>query len=79
MTTLTERIDRCFQNVFPGIRPELADASPEGLKGWDSIAHVTLLSSLSEECGFDLELEHFEDLTSHPRIVEHLEKKFPDA
>lgn len=80
MTTVTERVDRCFLNVFPQARKEeLAAASTSSLAGWDSVAHVTLLSSLSEEFGFDFEIEDFEELVSRQRIIEYLEKKFPDA
>jgi acyl carrier protein len=80
MSTVTERVDRCFLNVFPTARKEdLQTASAATLAGWDSVAHVTLLSSLSEEFGFDFEIEDFEELVSHQRIVEYLEKKFPDA
>jgi acyl carrier protein len=79
MSTVRERVDRCFLNVFPKARPdELITASTTALEGWDSIAHVTLLSSLSEEFGVDFEVEDYEELTSYPRIVEYLEKKFPE-
>jgi acyl carrier protein len=60
-------------------KDELAGASANSFGGWDSVAHVTLLSSLSEEFGFDFEMEDFEELVSHQRIIEYLEKKFPDA
>jgi acyl carrier protein len=80
MSTVRERVDRCFLNVFPKARPdELITATTASLAGWDSVAHVTLLSSLSEEFGFDFEIEDFEELTSYPKIIEYLEKKLPDA
>ncbi len=80
MSTVIERVDRCFSDVFPKIKPdEIPGSSATSLEGWDSIAQVTLLSSLSEEFGFDFEVEDFEELVSHQRIVEYLEKKFPDA
>jgi len=80
MSTVKDRVDRCFLNVFPKARKEdLPTASTASLAGWDSVAHVTLLSSLSEEFGFDFEIEDFEELTSYTKITEYLEKKFPDA
>jgi acyl carrier protein len=75
MSTVTERVDRCFLNVFPKARKgELATASTDSLEGWDSVAHVTLLSSLSEEFGLDFEIQDYEELVSHQRIIEYLEK-----
>ena len=78
MNNLQERVALCFSNVFPKIRPdEIPNASVTSLAAWNSIAQVTLLSSLAEEFGIDFEMEDFEELTSYPLIVEYLEKKFP--
>jgi acyl carrier protein len=67
-------------NVFPKARKEeLRNASAASLAGWDSVAHVTLLSALSEEFGFDFDIDDFEELTSYSKITGYLEKKFPDA
>jgi acyl carrier protein len=80
MTNTKERVALCFTNVFPAIKQdEIPKASVTSLATWNSIAHVTLLSSLAEEFGVDFEIEDFETLVSYPLIVEHLEKKFPDA
>jgi acyl carrier protein len=80
MNNIKERVANCFLNVFPNIRPdEISGASTTSLAGWDSVAHVTLLSSISEEFGLDFELEDFEELVSSQLIVEYLEKKIPDA
>ena len=76
MNDIKERVGLCFSMVFPNIRPEeIPGASTASLKGWDSVAQVTLLSSLAEEFGFDFELEDFETLISYPLIVDYLEKK----
>jgi len=80
MNNIKERVGQCFSNVFPKIRPEeIPAASSDSLPAWDSVAHVTLLSSLSEEFGLDFEPEDFEELVSYSLIVGYLEKKFPDA
>jgi len=80
MNNTQERVTLCFTNVFPKIKPaEIPTASVGSLPAWNSIAHVTLLSSLAEEFGIDFEMEDFEELTSYPVIVEYMEKKFPDA
>ena len=79
MKNIQERVARCFSNVFPGIPAgELARASTSSLATWDSVAQVTLLSSIAEEFGLEFEVEDFEELTSYRQIVDSLEKRVPD-
>jgi acyl carrier protein len=76
MDNIQARVAQCFSNVFPGIAPaEIVRASTSSLAAWDSVAQVTLLSSIAEEFGIELELEDYEELVSYPLIVEYLEKK----
>lgn len=76
MTDISQRLNQCFTNVFPGLRSEdIPRASTASLAAWDSIAHVTLLSSIAEEFGLELELEDFDELISYPLIVAYIEEK----
>ena len=76
MNDTKEKVARCFSNVFPDIREEeIPRASTASLAAWDSVAHVTLLSSIAEEFGLDCELEDFEELVSYALIVDYLESK----
>ena len=76
MTNIPSRVSQCFLNVFPGISAaELAGASPTTLAQWDSVAHVTLLSAISEEFQIELDDESFESLTSYPLIVDFVERQ----
>jgi acyl carrier protein len=76
MNNLQDRVAQCFSNVFPGIsRAELERASTASLATWDSVAQVTLLSSVAEEFGLDFELADFEELVSYQLIVDYLEQK----
>jgi acyl carrier protein len=80
MNDIKERVTRCFSNVFPDLRDEeIQRASTASLAAWDSVAHVTLLSSIAEEFGQSFELEDFEELVSFPLIVDHLEHQAPHA
>lgn len=80
MSDIKNRVDRCFLNVFAGIKPEqLSTASATSLAGWDSIAHVRLMSSLEEEFGVQLEMEDFEELTSRDLILARIQDLAPDA
>ncbi len=76
MNDIDERVARCFSNVFPDVpHDELRRASTASLAAWDSVAQVTLLSSIAEEFGLDFEIEDFEELVSYPLIVDYLESQ----
>jgi acyl carrier protein len=61
--------------VFPDLRAEeIPRASTASLAAWDSMAHITLLSSIAEEFGKSFELEDFEELVSYALIVDRLEE-----
>ena len=64
------------QRAFPGVpREELTRASTSSLAAWDSVAQITLISSIAEEFGLEFDLEEFEELVSFPLIVDYLESK----
>jgi acyl carrier protein len=78
MHDIEARVAQCFSNVFPGVpESELARASTSSLAKWDSVAQVTLLSSIAEEFGLDFDLDDYEDLVSHALIVDYLKSKTP--
>jgi len=80
MNSTQERVTRCFSNVFPDLpEEEIPRASTASLALWDSVAHVTLLSSIAEEFGLSFELEDYEELVSYPLIVDRLENHTHDA
>lgn len=66
----------CFERVFPGIEPDaIQGATPETVKGWDSLAQVTLLSLLGEESGLDIDFEEFEGANSFESILALIRQK----
>ena len=76
MNDVHEKVARCFRNVFPDLRAEdLPRASTASIAAWDSVAQVTLLAAISEECSVEFEIEDFEQLVSYALIVDHLESK----
>ena len=80
MNGIQERVARCFANVFPDIRrDEIPRASIASVAAWDSVAQVTLLSSVAEEFGLDFEVEDFEQLVSYALIVDRVESKSAHA
>ena len=61
MTNISSRVSQCFLNVFPDLpAADLPRASQAALPQWDSVAHVTLLSAISEEFQIELDDESFE-------------------
>jgi acyl carrier protein len=71
MTNIQSRVSQCFLTVFPGLTAAgLPSASQATLPQWDSVAHITLLSAISEEFQIELDDESFESLTSYLLVVE---------
>jgi len=55
------RLASCFQIVFPGLaEAEVASASPQTVRDWDSIANVTLISVIEEEFEIEVPLDELE-------------------
>ena len=76
MNNIEQRVGECFANVFPDIqRSQIVNASTASIQAWDSVAHITLLSAISEEFGVEFEVEDYEELTSYPAIVDYLKRR----
>ena len=76
MSDIQERVTRCFSSVFPDLaEEEIPRTSTASLAVWDSVAHITLLSSIAEEFGQPFELEDYEELVSYALIVDRLENQ----
>lgn len=76
MTNIESRVSQCFLNVFPDLAPgDVARASQAAVPEWDSVAHITLLSAISEEFQLPLDDESFESLTSYLLIVDFVESQ----
>ena len=76
MSDIRQRVTQCFSNVFPDLpEDQIPRASTASLAAWDSVAHITLLSSVAEEFGQSFELEDYEELVSFPLIVDRLENQ----
>ena len=62
---IREKLLKCFSAVFPDLNPvDIQSANIENTSGWDSIAHVTLLTLVSEEFGVEVDFEKFESAIS---------------
>lgn len=80
MPDISSRTAACFLGVFPGLaEADVARASQASLSQWDSVAHVTLLSSIAEEFQIELDEESFESLSSYLLIVDFVESRIAQA
>lgn len=75
-SSIEARVVQCFSNVFPDLTPDrIRSASTETLETWDSVAHITLLSAISEEFGTAFEPEDYMELTSYALLVDSLKAR----
>jgi acyl carrier protein len=76
MNETNKRLAYCFSAVFPAIQPdEIPRASTASLAAWDSVAHITLLSAVSEEFQVEFSTEDFEELVSFALIADYLDNR----
>lgn len=75
MANRSERLTKCFLNVFPELSAaDAARAEAASMEAWDSVAHITLLAAISEEFGIEFEPEDYEELTSYQALSSYLDK-----
>lgn len=73
MNNIEDRLVNCFSLVFADVpREQIASATAENLKGWDSVAHLNLLSLIGEEFGMDIDFEEFEGATSFAALLDRV-------
>jgi acyl carrier protein len=71
--TIREKLVRCFSAVFPDLNPdEIESANIENTSGWDSIAHVTVLTLIGEEFGINIDFDRFSGAASFEAFVAQL-------
>lgn len=70
MNDIESRTRRCFATVFPDEAPSrLHELSQTTCTAWDSVGHVTLIATLSEEFDAELEFEAFSEATDFARVL----------
>jgi acyl carrier protein len=80
MNDIQARLTNSFSIVFPDIQPEeIRKASTASLAAWDSVAHITLLSAVSEEFGVEMSADDFEELVSFELIADYLASRTANA
>ena len=76
MDEIESRVLECFASVFPSVpRERLTTLSQASAADWDSVMHVTLLATLAEEFGFEIDYEVAEDLRSFALVVDYVRER----
>ena len=76
MDDLQARLVACFAGVFPSLaKQEICDADASTVKGWDSVASVTLLAAVEEEFGVEIGITEMAELLSFRSMFAYLQAK----
>ena len=69
------RLTRCFAAVFPDLSDhQITSASLDTVGGWDSVAAATLVTTVEEQFGIEIEAEAVGSLTSFQAILDYLRR-----
>lgn len=75
MSDLQARLTRCFAAVFPNLpESQITSASLDTVKGWDSVAAATLITTIEEEFGVEFDVDSVGNLTSFAAIESALKQ-----
>jgi acyl carrier protein len=73
MDEIQERLQNCFQAVFPELsEDEILQADSNAVRSWDSVAGVTLLAVVEEEFGTSIETDDPGQFNSFESFVTYL-------
>jgi acyl carrier protein len=73
MSATDERLRRCFLAAFPDLAPEeIASASVETVREWDSLHAVILVALLEEAFAIRIPSRDYPQLRSHAAVTEYL-------
>jgi acyl carrier protein len=75
MDELHVRLARCFSAVFPSLSPaRILKAQSSNVEGWDSVASVTLLATIEEEFGIEVDIQDLKALLSFEKLISYLQQ-----
>ena len=76
--SVADRVAGVFQQVFndDALQPSL-ESTPDDIPGWDSVMHVTLIFSLEDEFGIELEEVAHAEVTTVGDLCALIERQLP--
>lgn len=76
MSELRSRLIECFAAVFPALpEAEIPGASSTTVDSWDSMASATLIATIEEEFGVQVEADDLDRLVSFASVLDFLKAK----
>ncbi len=80
MDDTRDRLVRCFSAVFPSLSTDsITVASASNTEAWDSVASVTLVATIEEEFGIEMEIQDLVELISFEKVLDYLQKNAREA
>lgn len=68
-----ERLKSCFLVVFPDLSGnEISEATSTKVRGWDSVAGVTLLAVVEEEFGINIQVDDLNGFNSFQGFYDYI-------
>lgn len=61
----SDRYDEIFMNLFQVSKDELAGLQYQGVKAWDSVGHMNLITELEQEYDIMMDTDDVIDLSSY--------------
>jgi acyl carrier protein len=73
---VVEKVKAAFVSAF-SVDPEKfsVEMMPEDVQGWDSLGHLTLVTALQQQFGFEFEVNEVMEMDSVQKIVSICEAK----
>lgn len=66
-----EKLNVIFRDVFDNDSIVVTDATTaDDIEGWDSLAHITLISSIEDEFGFKFEMKQVVSMKNVGELVD---------
>jgi acyl carrier protein len=73
MDDIRNRLVKCFAAVFSSLsQEEIVSASPANVSTWDSVASVTLIATVEEEFGIEINVNKMAELLSYKNLDGYL-------
>jgi len=73
MSDLRDQLSQCFRSVFPNLpESDIATASVETVRDWDSVAAITLLQVIEERFQRPMDLDRLGEFDSFEALVGYL-------
>jgi len=76
MDDVQPKLVECFQIVFPDLsQDKIPTASQDTVADWDSVAAITLVNVIEEQCGIEMDLDDVADLDSFEKVRAYLQQR----